>query len=75
VPLEETNVPPVLLTARELAKRLDVSHETVLAWARREAIPSIRDGRNRLLFNLDSVLLALRSGVAIDPAEGEAVSL
>jgi len=66
-------MPPVLLTARELADRLDVSYETVLAWARRDEVPSIRDSRNRLLFNLDSVLLALRSGAAIDPDKGEAV--
>ncbi len=66
-------MPPVLLTARELAERLDVSYETVLAWARRDEVPHIRDSRNRLLFNLDSVLLALRSGVAIDPDEREAV--
>jgi excisionase family DNA binding protein len=67
-------MPPILLTARELAARLDVSYETVLGWARREEIPSIRDGRNRLLFNLDSVLSALRPRAAIDPEGGEAVS-
>jgi excisionase family DNA binding protein len=59
-------MPPVLLTARELAQLLDVSYDAVLAWARREVIPSIRDSRNRLLFNLDAVLLALRSDAAID---------
>jgi excisionase family DNA binding protein len=67
-------MPPVLLNARELAQRLDVSYETVLAWARRDEIPSIRDSRNRLLFNLDSVLQALRSGLAIDPDAEKAVS-
>jgi len=66
-------MPPVLLTAHELADRLDVTYETVLGWARRDEVPSIRDSRNRLLFNLDSVLLALRSGAAIDPDKGEAV--
>lgn len=53
-------MPPILLTARELAARLDVRYDTVLGWARRDEIPSIRDGRNRRLFNLDSVLNALR---------------
>jgi hypothetical protein len=70
--LEEISMPPVLLTAKELADRLEVSYESVLAWARRDEVPSIRDSRNRLLFNLDSVLLALRSGVAIDPERPEA---
>jgi excisionase family DNA binding protein len=62
------------LTARELAARLDVSYPTVLTWARREEIPSIRDGRGRRVFNLDSVLQALRAGAAIDPEGEEAVS-
>jgi excisionase family DNA binding protein len=53
-------MPPILLNVRELAARLDVSHETILGWARRDEIPSLRDGRNRRLFNLDSVLAALR---------------
>ena len=53
-------MPPILLNAHELAARLDVSYDTVLGWARREEIPSIRDGRNRRLFNLDSVLNSLR---------------
>ena len=66
-------MPPVLLTARELAQRLDVSYETVLAWARCDEVPSIRDSRNRLLFNLDSVVLALCSGVVIDADKREAV--
>jgi excisionase family DNA binding protein len=60
-------MPPVLLTARELAARLDVSYEAVLAWTRRDEIPAIRDSRNRLLYNLDAVLLALRSGATTDP--------
>jgi excisionase family DNA binding protein len=67
-------MPLVLLTPRELAQRLDVSYETVLAWARRYEIPSIRDGRNRVLFNLDSVLTSLRSGAANDPEGREEVS-
>jgi excisionase family DNA binding protein len=58
-------MPPILLNARELAARLDVRYDTVLGWARRDEIPSIRDGRKRRLFNLDSVLNALRP--ASDP--------
>jgi excisionase family DNA binding protein len=53
-------MPPVLLTARELAERLSVSYESVLQWARRDEIPCIRDGRKRVLFNLDRVLTAMR---------------
>ena len=52
-------MPPIFVDARALAERLDVSYETVLTWVRREKIPYVRDGRNRLLFNLDSVLSAL----------------
>jgi excisionase family DNA binding protein len=65
-------MPPVLLTAHELANRLDVSYETVLGWARRDEVPSIRDSRNRVLFNLDAVLTALRSGTVKTP-EGRKV--
>lgn len=53
-------MPPVFVDARALAERLDVRYETVLTWVRRGKIPHIRDGRGRLLFNLDSVLGALR---------------
>jgi excisionase family DNA binding protein len=53
-------MPPVFVDARELADRLDVSYPTVLTWVRRGRIPHARDGRGRLLFNLDSVLQALR---------------
>jgi excisionase family DNA binding protein len=54
-------MPPVFVDARALADRLDVSYETVLTWVRRGKIPFVRDGRRRLLFNLDSVLSALRA--------------
>jgi excisionase family DNA binding protein len=50
---------PILLHARDLAERLDVRYETVLTWARRGKIPHVRDGRGRLLFNLDSVIEAV----------------
>ena len=53
-------MPPTILSAMELAARLDVSYDTILAWSRRNKIPCIRDGRNRYFFNLDSVLSALR---------------
>ena len=53
-------MPPVFVDARTLADRLDVRYETVLTWVRRGKIPHVRDGRGRLLFNLDSVLESLR---------------
>jgi excisionase family DNA binding protein len=53
-------MPPVFVDAYGLADRLDVSYNTVLTWVRHGKIPHVRDGRNRLLFNLDSVLDALR---------------
>ena len=53
-------MPPVLLTPRELATRLDMSYETVLTWTRRGRIPHVRDGHGRYLFNLDSVIESLR---------------
>lgn len=53
-------MPPVFVDARALADRLDVRYETVLTWVRRGKIPFVRDGRRRLLFNLDSVLGSLR---------------
>jgi excisionase family DNA binding protein len=52
-------MPPVILDARDLAERLDVSYPTVLDWARRGKIPHLRDGRRRLRFNLNAVLDAL----------------
>jgi excisionase family DNA binding protein len=53
-------MPPIFVDARELAERLDVSYDTVLTWVRRGKIPHIRDGRGRLLFNLNTVLDTLR---------------
>jgi excisionase family DNA binding protein len=53
-------MPPIFVDARDLAERLDVGYDTVLTWVRRGKIPHIRDGRNRLLFNLNTVLKALR---------------
>ncbi len=53
-------MPPIFVDARELAERLDVSYDTVLTWVRRGKIPHVRDGRGRLLFNLNTVLETLR---------------
>ncbi|NUQ66950.1 MAG: helix-turn-helix domain-containing protein [Phycisphaerales bacterium] len=47
------------LTARELAKRLRVSPETVRAWARRGCIPTLRLSRKAVRYNLEVVLAAL----------------
>ncbi len=53
-------MPPIFVDARDLAERLDVSYDTVLTWVRRGKIPHVRAGRGRLMFNLDSVIEALR---------------
>jgi excisionase family DNA binding protein len=53
-------MPPIFVDARDLAERLDVGYDTVLSWARSGKIPAVRDGRGRLMFNLDSVLETLR---------------
>jgi excisionase family DNA binding protein len=55
-------MPPIFTDARDLAERLDVTYDTVLSWVRRGKIPHVRDGRNRLMFNLDSVIEASRQG-------------
>jgi excisionase family DNA binding protein len=52
-------MPPIFVDARDLAERLDVSYDTVLTWVRRGRIPHVRDGRGRLMFNLNSVIEAL----------------
>jgi len=48
-----------LLTARELAKRLRVSPETVRAWARRGSIPTLRLSPKVIRYNAEAVLAAL----------------
>ena len=53
-------MPPIFVDARDLAERLDVSYDTVLTWVRRGKIPHVRDGRGRLIFNLNSVIESLR---------------
>lgn len=53
-----------LLTARDLAKRLRVSPETVRAWARRGSIPSLRLSPKAIRFNAEMVLAALSTASA-----------
>ena len=60
-------MPPILLDARELAARLDVTPGTVYDRERLGRIPSIRTGR-RVVFNLDAVIRALRSHAEDEPA-------
>jgi excisionase family DNA binding protein len=54
-------MPPIFVDAPDLAGRLGVRYDTVLTWVRHGKIPHVRDGRRRLLFNLNSVLEALRN--------------
>jgi excisionase family DNA binding protein len=63
---EKHAMPPIFLDARDLAERLDVGYDTVLTWVRRGKIPHVRDGRGRLMFNLDSVIETLRQNVTRD---------
>ncbi len=51
--------PRIFVDARDLSERLDVSYDTVLTWVRRGKIPHVRDGRGRLMFNLNSVIESL----------------
>ncbi len=60
-------MPPIFVDARDLAERLDVSYDTVLTWVRRGKIPHVRDGRGRLMFNLNSVIESLRQKPRDDP--------
>lgn len=48
-----------LMTARELAKRLRVSPETVRAWARRGYIPTLRLSPKVIRYNAEAVLAVL----------------
>ncbi|MCE9618483.1 MAG: helix-turn-helix domain-containing protein [Planctomycetes bacterium] len=56
-----------LLTARELAKRLRVSTDTVRAWARRGVIPSLRLSPKVIRYKSEEVLsaLSIRSAKAV----------
>jgi excisionase family DNA binding protein len=59
-----------LLTARELAKRLRVSPETVRAWARRGCIPTLRLSPKVIRYNAEAVLAALSATPAKGVARG-----
>lgn len=68
-------MPPVLLTGRQLAERLDASYDDVLSWSRRDIIPSIRVS-GRVYFDLKKVLRALNERATAAPemeaaAEGD----
>lgn len=60
-----------LLTARELAKRLLVSPETVRAWARRGFIPTLRLSPKVIRFRAEAVLAALSTTPAKGVARGK----
>lgn len=60
-----------LLTARELAKRLRVSPETVRAWARRGCIPTLRLSPKVIRYNTEAVLAALSATPAKGVARGK----
>lgn len=53
-------MPIVLLDARQLGARLGVGYGTVLSWARRGRIPSLKGRRGRVLFDFDRVLESLQ---------------
>jgi hypothetical protein len=59
-------MPPVLLDAHQLAKRLDARYVDVLKWARRDVIPSIKVGGRRY-FDLKKVALALHQRSSATP--------
>jgi excisionase family DNA binding protein len=48
-----------ILTAEGLAERLEVSADTIKAWARQGKIPSLRPSPKVLRFSLKAVLAAL----------------
>jgi phage terminase Nu1 subunit (DNA packaging protein) len=57
-------MPIDLLDARALAGKLHVTPATVLTWARRGWIPSLRAGQRPVLFDLAEVTRALRQRAA-----------
>jgi excisionase family DNA binding protein len=67
-------MPPIFVDTRALAERLDVSYDTVLSWVRRGKIPHVRDGRGRFMFNLNSVIEALREKPDSEAARPEGVA-
>ena len=61
-------MPPVLLSARQLAQRLDAQYVDVLHWSRRGMIPCIRVG-GRVYFDLKKVARALNQRSTAEPRE------
>lgn len=61
-----TTIPSGLLTADELAARLRVSPETVRAWERCGAIPSLRFSAKIVRYDPETV----RDAIAKRPAKG-----
>ena len=53
-----------IVRAKELAKRFGVTPATVLAWARRGWIPSLRCGRRPILLNIAAVEMAMSERTA-----------
>lgn len=60
-----------LVTARELAKRLRVSPETVRAWARRGCIPTLRLSPKVIRYNPEAVMAALSTTPAKGASRGK----
>lgn len=50
---------PELISAKELAKRLHVTRDTVHDWRRRGLIPALRAGRRTIRFDVMKVFEAL----------------
>lgn len=50
---------PELISAKELAKRLRVTRDTVHDWRRRGLIPSLRAGRRTIRFDVAKVFEVL----------------
>jgi DNA-binding transcriptional MerR regulator len=50
-----------ILTAKDLAERLQLKPETIRLWARRGLIPSLRPTPKVLRFQLESVLAAIEN--------------
>jgi excisionase family DNA binding protein len=67
-------MPAIFVDARDLAGRLNVSYDTVLTWVRRGKIPHVRDGRNRPLINLNSVLDSPRPKLEPEDARPKGVN-
>jgi excisionase family DNA binding protein len=60
-----------LVTARELAKRLRVSPETVRMWTRRGLIPVLRLSPKVIRYNAEAVVAALSTTPAKEVSRGK----